>query len=88
MLCSERKKDKIRNEHNCRNNKTSATIQESNRETIQILLKWYGHVMRREVEHIVGRMLGAEKTGKRRRRPNRWWKDPSKRHDNCGARRG
>ena len=39
-------------------------------------LKWYGHVLRREDEHIGTRVMGMEVPGKRRRgRPKRRWLD-------------
>ena len=40
------------------------------------MLKWYGHVLRREDEYIGKRVMGMEVSGKRRRgRPKRRWLD-------------
>ena len=39
-------------------------------------LKWYGHVLRREDDHVGKRVMGMEVPGKRRRgRPKRRWLD-------------
>ena len=51
--------------------------------------KWYGHVRRMKVEHIVRRMLDVDIPWKRRReRPNIRWKDVCRRDDIGGAERG
>ena len=40
------------------------------------MLKWYGHVLRREDEYVGKRVMGMEVPGKRRRgRPKRRWLD-------------
>ena len=72
LMCGVTRRDKIRNEHTKRDNKSGAGVQENYRKR----LKWYGgYVRRMKEEHIVRRMLYVDIPGKRRRgRPNLRWK--------------
>ena len=59
-----------------RNNESSASIYKYNGER----LRWYGHVIRREEEHIVRSVMTKEIPGKRKRgRPKTRWRDVCRR---------
>ena len=75
-MCGVTRKDKIRNEHIRR---TTRVAQASTKIT-ERRLNWYGHVMRRDGEHILRKVLRADIPGKRKRgRPKTRWKDACQR---------
>ena len=66
------KLDRIRNERI----RGTTKVGEISKKVRENRLKWYGHVLRREDEYVVKRVMGMEVPGKRRRgRPKRWWLD-------------
>ena len=54
---------KIRNEHII----VSTRVVQASKKITEKRLKWYGHVRRMKVEHILRRMLDVDIPGKRRR---------------------
>ena len=75
-MCGVTRKDKIRNE---RIRGTTRVAQASKKITERRLI-WYGHVMRRDGEHILRKVLRAVIPGKRTRgRPKTRWKDACQR---------
>nr|XP_053619323.1 uncharacterized protein LOC128680302 [Plodia interpunctella] len=69
-MCGVTRMDKIRNEYARGNLKVAPIIGklESNR------LRWYGHVMRREENNIVRKVMDVKLNGKRNRgRPKKRW---------------
>ena len=71
-MCGVTRKDKITNEHI---RETTRVVQASKKIT-ERRLNWYGHVMRRDGEHILRKVLRADIPGKRKRgRPKTKWKD-------------
>ena len=74
-MCGVTRKDKIRNEHI----RGTRVAQASKKITERILI-WYGHVMRRDGEHILRKVLRADTPGKRKiGRPKTRWKDACQR---------
>ena len=66
------KLDRIRNERI----RGTTKVGEISKKVQESRLKWYGHVLRREDEHVGKRVMGMEVPGKRRRgRPMRMWLD-------------
>ena len=55
-------------------------IVQASRKITERRLKWYGHVMRMEEDHVVRRVMTKAIPGKRKRgRPKTMWKDVCKR---------
>ena len=70
------RKDKIRNEHI----RGTTKVAQASRKITERRLKWYGHVMRMEEDHVVKRVMTKAIPGKRKRgRPKTRWKDVCKR---------
>ena len=68
--------DKIRNEHI----RGTTKVVQASRKIMERRLKWYGHVMRMEEDHVVRRVMTKAIPGKRKRgRPKTRWKDVCKR---------
>ncbi len=66
------KLDRIRNEII----RWTTKVGELSKKVQESMLKWYGHVLRREDEYVGKRVMGMEVPGKRRRgRPKRRWLD-------------
>ena len=66
------RKDKIRNEYM----RSTVKVERLGMKLRQGRLRWYGHVMRRDQEHIGRKMMEIELPGKRRRgRPKRRFLD-------------
>ena len=75
-MCGVTRKYKIGNEHI---RGTTSVVQASKKIT-ERRLHWYGHVMRRDDEHILKKVLRADIPGKRKRgRPKSRWKDACQR---------
>ena len=75
-MCGVTRKDKIRNEHI----RGTTKVAQSSRKITERRLKWYGHVMRMEEDHLVKRVMTKAIPGKRKRgRPKTRWKDVCKR---------
>ena len=76
-MCGVTRKDKIRNEHI----RGTTKVVQASRKITERRLKWYGHVMRMEEDHVVRRSSDDESdTGERKRgRPKTRWKDVCKR---------
>ena len=75
-MCGVTRKDKIRNEHI----RGTTKIVQASRKITERRLKWYGHVMRMEEDHVVRRVMTNAIPGKRKRgRPKTRWKDVCKR---------
>ena len=74
-ICGVTKLDKIRNE----SIRGTTKVGENTKKVQEIMLKWYGHVMRRK-EHYVGRSAMVMKVQgiRRRGRPKRIWLDKVK----------
>ena len=71
-MCGVTRKDKIRNEHI----RGTTKVVQASRKITERRLKWYGHVMRMEEDHVVRRVMTKEIPGKRKRgRPKTRWKD-------------
>ena len=69
-------KDKIRNEHI----RGTTRVAQASKKVTERRLNWYGHVMRRDGEHILRKVLRADIPGKRKRgRPKTRWKDACQR---------
>ena len=66
------RKDKIRNEHT----KSTVKVERLGMKMREGRMRWYGHVMRRDQEHVGRKMMEMELPGKRRRgRPKRRFLD-------------
>ena len=75
-MCGVTRKDKIRNEHI----RGTTKVAQASRKITERRLKWYGHVMRMEDDHVVKRVMTKAIPGKRKRgRPKTRWKDVCKR---------
>ena len=75
-MCGVTHKGKIRNEHI---RGTTRVVQASKKIT-ERRLNWYGHVMRRDGEHILRKVLRSDIPGKRKRgQPKTSWKDACQR---------
>ena len=75
-MCGVTRKDKIRNEHI----RGTTRVTQASKKITDRRLNWYGHVMRRDGEHILRKVLRADIPGKRKRgRPKTRWKDACQR---------
>ena len=75
-MCGETRKYKIRNEHI----RGTTRVGQASKKITERRLNWYGHVMRRDGEHILRRVLRADILGKTKRgRPKTRWKDACQR---------
>ena len=75
-MCGVARKNKIRNEHI----RGTTRVAQASKNITERRLNWYGHVMRRDGEHILRRVLRADMPGKRKRgRPKTRWKDACQR---------
>ena len=75
-MCGVTRKDKIRNEHI----RGTTRVAQASKKITERRLIWYGHVMRRDGEHILRKVLRADIPGKRKRgRPKTRWKDACQR---------
>ena len=80
-MCGVTRKDKIRNEHI----RGTTIVVQASRKITERRLKWYGHVMRMEEDHVVRRVMTKAIPGKRKRgRPKTRWKDVCKRDMQTG----
>ena len=71
-MCGVTRKDKIWNEHI----RGTTRVAQASIKITERRLNWYGHVMRRDGEHILRKVLRAYIPGKRKRgRPKTNWKD-------------
>ena len=69
-MCGVTRKDKIRNEHI----RGTTRVAQASKKITERRLNWYGHVMRRDGEHILRKVLRADIPGKRKRgRPKTRW---------------
>ena len=62
-MCGVIRKDKIRNEHI----RGTTGVAQASKKITERRLNWYGHVMRRNGEHILRKVLRADIPGKRKR---------------------
>ena len=62
-MCGVTRKDKIRNEHI----RGTTRVAQASKKITERRLNWYGHVMRRDDEHILRKVLRADIPGKRKR---------------------
>ena len=85
-MCGVTRKDKIRNEHI----RGTTSVAQASKKITERKLNWYGHVMRRDGEHILRKVLRADIQGKRKRgRPKTRWKDACQRYlKSTGLREG
>ena len=75
-MCGVTRKDKIRNEHI----RGTTRVAQASKKITERRLIWYGHVMRRDGEHILRKVLRTDIPGKRKRgRPKTRWKDACQR---------
>ena len=75
-MCGVTRKDKIRNEHI----RGTTRVAQASKKITERRLNWYGHVMRRDGEHILRKVLTADIPGKRKiGRPKTRWKDACQR---------
>ena len=75
-ICGVTRKDKIRNEHI----RGTTRVAQASKKITERRFNWYGHVMRRDGEHILRKVLRADIPGKRKRgRPKTRWKDACQR---------
>ena len=75
-MCGVTRKGKIRNEHI----RGTTRVAQASKKITERRLNWYGHVMRRDGEHILRKVLRADIPGKRKRgRPKTRWKDACQR---------
>ena len=71
-MCGVTRRDKIRNEYI----RGTVKVVEVSKKIQQRRLQWFGHVMRREDDHVCRRVMDMEVDGRRRRgRPKFRWKD-------------
>ena len=76
-MCVVTRKDKIRNEHI----RGTTRVAKASKKITERRLIWYGHVMRRDGEHILRKVMRADIPGKRKRgRPKTRWKDACQRY--------
>ena len=76
-MCGVTSKDKIKNEHI----RGTTRVAPASKKITERRLNWYGHVMRRDGEHILGEVLKADIPGKRKRgRPKTRRKDACKKY--------
>ena len=76
-MCGVTRKDKIRNEHI----RGTTRVAQASKMITARRLNWYGHVMRRDGEHILRKVLRADIPGQRKRgRPKTRWKDAGQRY--------
>ena len=85
-MCGVTRKDKIRNEHI----RGTTKVVQASRKITERRLKWYGHVMRMEEDHVVRRVMTKAIPGKRKRgRPKTRWKEcVQEGHADCRTERG
>ena len=62
-MCGVTGKDKIRNEHI----QGTTKVAQASKKITERRLNWYGHVMRRDEEHILRKVLRTDNPGKRKR---------------------
>ena len=79
-MCGVTRKDKIRNEHI----RGTTRVAQASKKITERRLNWYGHVMKRDGEHILRKVLKADRPiglpGKSKRgRPKTRWKDACQR---------
>ena len=75
-ICGVTRKDKSRNEHI----RGTTRVAQASKKITERRFNWYGHVMRRDGEHILRKVLRADIPGKRKRgRPKTRWKDACQR---------
>ena len=75
-MCGVTRKYNIRNEHI----RGTTKVVQASRKIMERRLKWYGHVMRMEEDHVVRRVMTKAIPGKRKRgRPKTRWTDVCKR---------
>ena len=76
LMCRVTRKNKIRNEHI----RGTTKVAQASEKITERRLKWYGHVMRMEEEHVERRVLTKEIPGKvKRGKPKTRWKDVCRR---------
>ena len=63
-MCGVTRKDKIRNEHI----RGTTRVAQASKKITERRLIWYGHVMRRDGEHILRKVLRAEYTREKKER--------------------
>ena len=69
-MCGVTRKDKIRNEHI----RGTTRVAQASKKIAERILNWYGHVMRRDGEHILRKVLRADIPAKRKRGEKTRWK--------------
>ena len=69
--CGVTRLDKIRNEKI----RGTTKVGEISKKVQERRLRWYGHVMRRDVEYVGKRAMGIEVQESRRGRPKKRWAD-------------
>ena len=75
-MCGVTRKDKIRNEHI----RGTTRVAQASKKIIERRFIWYGHVMRRDGEHKLRKVMRAVIPGKMKRgRPKTRWKDACQR---------
>ena len=75
-MCGLTRKDKIRNEHI----RGTTRVAQASKKITERILNGHGHVMRRDGEHILRKVMRAAIPGKRKRgRPKTRWKDACQR---------
>ena len=71
-MCGATREDRIRNEYV----RGSVKVVEILKKVQEGRLRWYGHILRREEEHIGRQTMDMEVQGRRRRgRPKKRWRD-------------
>ena len=71
-MCGVTREDRIRNEYV----RGSVKVVEISKKVQEGRLRWYGHILRREEEHIGRQTMDMEVQGRRRRgRPKKRWRD-------------
>ena len=71
-MCGVTRQDRIRNDYI----RGSAKVVEISKKVQEGRLRWYGHILRREEDHVGRRTMEMEVQGRRRRgRPRKRWKD-------------
>ena len=75
-MCGVTRKDKIRNEHI----RGPTRVAQASKKITERRLNWYRHVMKRDEEHILRKVLRMDVPGKRKKgRPKIGWKDACQR---------
>ena len=75
-MCGVTRKYMIRNEHI----RGTTRVAQASKKITERRFNWYGHVMRRDGEHILRKVLRADIPGKMKRgRPKTRWKDACQR---------